>query len=126
MSFYITQFIAIMATLVPLFSNHLMYLEKHWIFVNVIKPCFMLCRSLAISLRGTIFFLVKWSTFIEKKYWFIKYSFMALWSLSLIFFHSAWHSVLFCFVWIFYLYGICNMSICYTKNYRYFSRSPIF
>ena len=66
MSFHITQFIAIMAALTPLFSSHLIYLEKHWIFVNTTKASFMFSGSLAISLPDTISFWIKWSTFIEK------------------------------------------------------------
>lgn len=66
MSFHITQFIAIMAALTPLFSSHLIYLEKHWIFVNTTKASFMFSGSLAIFLPDTISFWIKWSTFIEK------------------------------------------------------------
>lgn len=56
--------------------------------------------------------------FYRKMSWLIKYSFIALWSLNWIFFHTPWHSVSFCFVWIFCLCGICNMPICYAENYR--------
>lgn len=65
MSFHITQFIATMVALTPLFSSHSIYLEKHWIFVNTTKAYFMFSGSLAISLSDTISFW-KWSTFIEK------------------------------------------------------------
>lgn len=50
MSFHITQLIAIMTALTPLFSSHVVYLEKHWIFVNTIKAYFIFSRFVAIPL----------------------------------------------------------------------------
>lgn len=117
MSFHMTQFIAMMAALALLFSSHWIYLETLNICENH-NGMFYVLLVFSYSSSWFNFLFSKMEHFYRKMSWLIKYSFIALRSLNWIFFHTPWHSVSFCFVWIFCLCGVCNMSICYAENYR--------